>query len=367
MALWSACRNFQHSFDGQAGAFEDVFRQLHAWGEVLHAVADFFERIHLHEFALAAPAVVARHPHHVEGRCAEEFLVRTFLLHAMDNARLGHNDELLRGIVLAVGDHFFRRANGVGKFADFAEALGVDHDFGLRITRLGLEHGVAAEFDVGVTIAFPERHRTTGLFDDPLAEVFVGDEEQVFVFGGGIDDLLGVAAGDDDVAQGFHGGAAIDVGDGPEVGVGLLQGFQFFGGATFFQRATGVLVREHDNFVWVENLGRLGHEVNTAEDDDIGAGFLGLLGEAEGIADIIRHVLDFGDLVIVREDDGVELFLERVNLLGQRFKAFLAHAGAHFERFERWQSGCSSIRHGLNLAGRGKVVNQREGEGVGRF
>ena len=36
---------------------------------------------------------------------------------------------------------------------------------------------------MGVTVALPERHGATGLFHDPLAEVFVGDEQQVFVLG----------------------------------------------------------------------------------------------------------------------------------------------------------------------------------------
>jgi hypothetical protein len=145
-----------------------------------------------------------------------------------------------------------------------------------------------------------------------LAEVFVGDEEQVFVLGRGVDDLLGVAAGDDDVAERLHGGAAIDVGDGPEIRIGRLQLGEFGRGAAFFEGTTGVLVRQHDDFVGVQNLRGLGHEMHAAEDDDIGVGLGRLLREAEGVADVIRDVLDFGHLIIVREDDGVELLLEGV-------------------------------------------------------
>jgi hypothetical protein len=47
--------------------------------------------------------------------------------------------------------------------------------------------------------------------------------------------------------------------------------------------------------------------MDAAEDDDLGGGFGGLLGKAEGIADIIGEVLDFRDLIIMGEEDGVEL------------------------------------------------------------
>lgn len=66
------------------------------------------------------------------------------------------------------------------------------------------------------------------------------------------------------------------------------------------------------------------------EYDDIGIGFLGLLCEAEGITDVIRDVLDFWDLIIMRENDGIELLLQGINFLGQRGKSFARHGGAGF-------------------------------------
>ena len=45
--------------------------------------------------------------------------------------------------------------------------------------------------------------------------------------------------------------------------------------------------------------------MNAAEHDDIRAGFLRLLREAERITHVVRHVLDLCDLIIVREDHGV--------------------------------------------------------------
>ena len=60
--------------------------------------------------------------------------------------------------------------------------------------------------------------------------------------------------------------------------------------------------------------------MHAAEDDHVRARLGRLLRQAEGIADKIRHVLDFRHLIIVREDDGVELFFERENLLRQRLE-----------------------------------------------
>ena len=73
--------------------------------------------------------------------------------------------------------------------------------------------------------------------------------------------------------------------------------------------------------------------MHAAEHDDIRAGPRRLLRQAERIADEIRHVLDFRHLVIVREDDGVELFFERVNFLGKRREAFARHGRAKLQLF----------------------------------
>jgi hypothetical protein len=50
--------------------------------------------------------------------------------------------------------------------------------------------------------------------------------------------------------------------------------------------------------------------VDAAEGDDVGVGFFGFVGEAEGVADEIGDFLDVAGLVVVGEDDGVALFFE---------------------------------------------------------
>jgi hypothetical protein len=63
--------------------------------------------------------------------------------------------------------------------------------------------------------------------------------------------------------------------------------------------------------------------VDAAEEDDFGLGGLGLVAEAEGIADEIGDALDVLVLVVVSEDDGVALFFKGEDLLldgGERGK-----------------------------------------------
>ena len=79
-----------------------------------------------------------------------------------------------------------------------------------------------------------------------------------------------------------------------------------------------------------EDLGRLGHEVDAAEDD---GGLRDLLpddGEAERVADVVRDLLDLRELVVVGEDDrvlllreGADLLLERGDLAGRQVAAGL--------------------------------------------
>ena len=65
--------------------------------------------------------------------------------------------------------------------------------------------------------------------------------------------------------------------------------------------------------------------MDAAETDHIGIGFLRLVGEAEGVADVIREVLNLADLVVVGEDDGVPCFAR--NSLRGRARTWNTSAG----------------------------------------
>jgi hypothetical protein len=57
--------------------------------------------------------------------------------------------------------------------------------------------------------------------------------------------------------------------------------------------------------------------MHAAEGDDIGGGFLGVVGEAEGITDVVRHVLDISRLVVMGEDHGVARLFKGEDFLFQ--------------------------------------------------
>ena len=71
--------------------------------------------------------------------------------------------------------------------------------------------------------------------------------------------------------------------------------------------------------------------MHAAENNHVRARFRRLLRQAEGIADVVRHVLDFRHLVIVREDDSIELFFERENFLRQRLESAFRHRAARLD------------------------------------
>src|SRR3954452_24857169 len=55
--------------------------------------------------------------------------------------------------------------------------------------------------------------------------------------------------------------------------------------------------------------------MDAAEDDRLRVGRRGLARQPEGVADVVGHVLHLGHLVVVREDHGVSLARQRLDLV----------------------------------------------------
>ena len=123
----------------------------------------------------------------------------------------------------------------------------------------------------------------------------------------GIDDLLGVTAGADNVAERFDTRTAIDVSDDVIIFVCIFFQKRGQGGRRtgFRKGAASVEIGQNDALSWVDDLGRLSHEVNAAEKNDLGVGLGRLITKPKRIADEIGHFLKFAHLIVVREDDGV--------------------------------------------------------------
>ncbi len=186
-----------------------------------------------------------------------------------------------------------------------AAALGMDVEVGLWIGR-GLAGQLRAG-DGGVDVAFarPDVHvLPAGLALDVCAEELIRVEEDLAVGGQGIDHVGGVRGGAAHVGQRLHVGVL-----GPPLG-------QLRGGQGIGQGAAGALVGDEHGLPRGEDLRGFGHEVHPAEDDDVGVGLSGESRQPERITGMGGDVLALGQLIVVREDDGVAFGRQTADLGG---------------------------------------------------
>ena len=161
--------------------------------------------------------------------------------------------------------------------------------------------------DPGVHVAFAGPHvhvLASGHATDMGPEELVRAEQHLAVGIDGLDHLDRVGGRAADVGERLDRRGGVDIGDDDRAGMLVLPGPQFVGGDRVGQRAAGPLVRNEHGLVRAEDLGGLGHEVHTAEHD----GVLGRLGgdprQRQRIPDVVGHVLDGGQLVVVRQQGG---------------------------------------------------------------
>ena len=101
------------------------------------------------------------------------------------------------------------------------------------------------------------------------------------------------------------------------VAVAGPEGGELLGRTCIGEAAARRQVREHHDAARIEDLGRLGHEVNAAEHDHIGFGAGGAAGELERITNHIGDVLDGVVLVVMGQDHGVPLTAQGVDRGGE--------------------------------------------------
>ncbi len=150
---------------------------------------------------------------------------------------------------------------------------------------------------------------------DVFRQILVGQEDH----GVGVealDHLHRVRRGAADVDLRLHLGRGVDIGDHRHAREFLAQQPHVLAGDGGGERAAGAQVRDQHGLVGIEDLRGLGHEVHAALHDDVGVDLRRLARELERIADEVGDaVVDFRRLVVVRQDDGVALLLERVDRL----------------------------------------------------
>ena len=218
---------------------------------------------------------------------------------------------------LNVVQHGFGGANEVGHLQEGGVALGVRDDGGAGVVSLELQHRLGLHGVVHGAYSVPEQHLTAGHLVDVAAQVLVRREDDFLLLGQRTHQLLGVARGTDKVAEGLNLGRAVDITDDHVVGVLGLEGGEVVAFATLGQGARGLHVGQQYLAARVEDFGRLGHEMDATEDDDVGLGALGFLRQCQAIAHIVGELLYFVPLVVMPQDDGVFLFLQSQDFLLQ--------------------------------------------------
>lgn len=83
------------------------------------------------------------------------------------------------------------------------------------------------------------------------------------------------------------------------------------GGAPFGEGAAGLQVGNDHDAIGVQDLRRLGHEVNAREADDVRVRFLGLLGKLQGVPQEVGDVLNLRHLIEVRSTIALRSFFNR--------------------------------------------------------
>src|SRR5690606_10737611 len=83
---------------------------------------------------------------------------------------------------------------------------------------------------------------------------------------------------------------------------------------TIAERTTSMQVRNHNLSAWVEDLGRLRHEVHTGENDHVCVSLFSLLRQAKAITDVVSHILYVWLLVVVGEYNCILFLLQPLDL-----------------------------------------------------
>ena len=160
-------------------------------------------------------------------------------------------------------------------------------------------------------MAGPGDDLDVGLGGDVLREIFVRQHDDAR-HAERFDDLARIARGAADVGFRLHRGRGVDIGDDRHAGIALAQQPHVLGRDRVGERTAGAHVRDQHGLLRIEQLRRLGHEMDAGEHDDIGLDLGRLAGERQAVADDVGDAVeDLRRLVIMRQDHRVARLLQR--------------------------------------------------------
>src|SRR5512133_3170265 len=315
----AASADRDHPLDRASRAGSDLGLDRHLVLPIAERREQLFERNHLH--------VLADRPL----GDGFEALSRRLLVQPVEDPGFGRDEEAALRRVRGEVDHSLGREDvspvvTEGHALAGTPALGVDEQLGVgRLVLPALDVGGT---DTGVDVAFaqPDGQLSPGNPLEPDPEEHVREKQDLEVGGNRLDNRFRVACGTAIVALGLDRGGRVSVRDDDGPRVLRLPVAQLLCRDRGRERAARVEVWDQHGLVRRQDLRGLGHEVDATEDDCLRVRGGGLAGQTERIADEVGHVLDLGNLVVVREDDGVSLARERLHLVLNRRDLGSGHA-----------------------------------------
>ena len=113
------------------------------------------------------------------------------------------------------------------------------------------------------------------------------------------------------------------------IGMRFAERLELLRRARILEAAPGIHVGQYDDFLGRKDLGRVGHELHAAKGNHVGVRVRRHLRQLQAVAHEIGKILNLRLLIIVRQDDGIALFAQPVDLGEQVFARRQAGLSSH--------------------------------------
>ena len=246
------------------------------------------------------------------GRRLDEDLVRAQLLHLVEDAAVGGDDEGPVRQGLRRLDQLAGRTHRIGQFDHRLRRLRVHQDGGLRIERLHILQLLGLELFVDDAGTVPQQHVGTGLALDVAPQVLIRRPENLLaVVHQALDDLQRAAGGNHPVGPRLYRCRGIGVHHHGAIGVLVAEGREILNRAAQVERAGGVQGRHQHALFRIEDLGGLAHELDPGHHHGLRRVLVAETGHLQGVGDattgFLGQSLDHRVAVVMRHQHGVLL------------------------------------------------------------
>ncbi len=256
------------------------------------------------------------------GRRLDHLLVRTSLLHLVEDAAIGRHYQLLLGQLFGRLDQLTGGAHRIGQLDDGSRRLRVHQHGRIRVLLLELAQGLGLEFVMDDAVALPAQHLGPRLLLDIGTEVPVRAPDDLVALAVEVFDYLKCNAGrHHPVRPCLHRRRGIGIDHHYVVGVGIAEGREFIDGTAQIERTLGLQGRHQYPLVRAQDLGGLPHEANPGDDQGLRGMIPTKAGHLERVTDEtatgLGQCLDLGIRVVVGNQHGLTLFQQCLDVCDQ--------------------------------------------------